>query len=485
MDNIPLTTNCPGPRPTLDRRDFLERGGLGLGSIALASLLARDGLANSPGQSTPGNPLAARAADTNPPATSVIFLFMAGGPSQVETFDPKPDLTRLHGQPVPASLGQVQTQQANEKSLLLGVKRRFRPNGESGLVMSDLFPHLSTCADDLSVVRSMHAESIVHSAALYQMNSGRTLMGHPTIGAWLTYGLGSESDNLPSYVVMLDPDGTLVGGPPCWGAGYFPPIYQGTLFRPEQPAILNLRPAAGRSIARQQRNLDLLRQLNQINRRPADPILETRAATYELAFRMQKHAPEAVDISRETAETQKLYGVDRVQTSEFGRRCLLARRLVERGVRFVQLYSGGGPGNMTWDGHGDIEENHLRMAGQVDQPITGLLKDLKRRGLLDSTLVIWGGEFGRTPMSQGKTGRDHSPFGFSIWMAGAGIKGGRMVGATDEIGLRAVEKPYHVRDLHATILDRVGRDQDALTYLHNGREERLTDIGGRVISELL
>jgi len=480
MHNTRFTACCPGTRPALDRRDFLERGGLGLGSIALASLLARDGLAEST-----GNPLAARPADVSPPATSVIFLFMTGGPSQVETFDPKPDLNRLHGQPVPDSLGKVQTQQANEKSLLLGVKRRFRPNGASGLVMSDLFPHLATCADDLSVVRSMHADSIVHSAALYQMNSGRTLMGHPTIGAWLSYGLGSESDNLPSYVVMLDPDGALVGGPPCWGAGYFPPIYQGTLFRPEAPAILNLRPSGGRTIARQQRNLDLLRQLNQLNRRPADPVLETRAATYELAFRMQKHAPEAVDISRETARTRRLYGVDRAETSEFGRRCLLARRLVERGVRFVQLYSGGGPGNMTWDGHGDIEENHLRMAGQVDQPIAGLLKDLKRRGLLETTLVIWGGEFGRTPMSQGKTGRDHSPFGFSIWMAGAGIQGGRMVGATDEIGLRAVEKPYHVRDLHATILDRVGLDQDALTYLHNGRDERLTDIGGRVISELL
>ncbi len=485
MHDTRLTASCPGPRPAVDRRDFLEQSGLGFGSIALASLMARDTLGN-PGTGSPqGNPLAARSADVSPPATSVIFLFMTGGPSQVETFDPKPDLTRLHGQPVPASLGKVQTQQASEKSLLLGVKRKFRPHGDSGLVMSDLFPHLSTCADDLSVVRSLHADSIVHSAALYQMNSGRTLMGHPTVGAWLTYGLGSESDNLPSYVVMLDPDGALVGGPPCWGAGYFPPIYQGTLFRPQAPPILNLRPSGGRTIARQQRNLDLLRQLNQINRRPADPVLEARAATYELAFRMQKHAPEAVDISRETSETQKLYGVDRDQTSEFGRRCLLARRLVERGVRFVQLYSGGGPGNMTWDGHGDIEENHLRMAGQVDQPITGLLKDLKRRGLLETTLVIWGGEFGRTPMSQGKTGRDHSPFGFSIWMAGAGIKGGRMVGATDEIGLRAVENPYHVRDLHATILDRVGLDQDALTYLHNGREERLTDIGGQVISELL
>ena len=480
-----MNHTCPGQSAASNRRDFLQRGGLGFGSLALASLLARDGLTAPDAATAPANPLAARAADVEPPATSVIFLFMAGGPSQVETFDPKPELNRLHGQPVPASFGKVQTQQASEKSLLLGSKRTFRPCGESGLVMSDLFPYLAGCADDLSVVRSIHAESIVHSAALYQMNTGRTLMGHPSMGAWITYGLGSESDNLPSYIVMLDPDGTLVGGPPCWGSGYFPPIYQGTLFRPGRVPILNLKPTGNRDISRQRRNLQLLRQLNSLRRSPGDDILEARAASYELAFRMQRHAPEAVDLSRETRETQSLYGVDRAETEEFGRRCLLARRLVERGVRFVQLYSGGGPGNMTWDGHGDIEENHHRLAGQVDQPIAGLLKDLKRRGLLERTLIVWGGEFGRTPMSQGKTGRDHSPFGFSIWMAGAGIQGGRMIGATDDIGLRAVERPYHVRDLHATILDRLGLDQDALTFLHNGREERLTDIGGHTIRELL
>ncbi len=479
---IPIRPTSFGPRFPISRRDFLLQEGLGFGAIALGSLLARDGLADG---TAPSNPLSARPAAVEPPATSVIFLFMAGGPSQVETFDPKPELNRLQGNPVPASFGKVQTQQADEKSLLLGSKRTFRPCGESGLVMSDLFPHLAGCADDLSVVRSIHADSIVHSAALYQMNTGRILMGHPSIGAWATYGLGSESDNLPSYIVMLDPDGTLVGGPPCWGAGFFPPIYQGTLFRPEAPPILNLKPSKGRTLDRQQRNLQLLRELNRINRRPIDTVLEARAATYELAFRMQRHAPEAVDLSRETAETRQLYGIGRPETEEFGRRCLLARRLVERGVRFVQLYSGGGPGNMTWDGHSDIEENHQRMAGQVDAPIAGLLKDLKRRGMLDRTLIVWGGEFGRTPMSQGKTGRDHSPFGFSMWLAGAGLKGGRMVGATDEIGLRAVEQPYHVRDLHATILDRLGLDHDALTHRHNGREERLTDIGGRVISELL
>jgi hypothetical protein len=474
------TALCPGPLPTWDRREFLTRGGLGFGSLALASLLNQDATASE----SSANPLAARQPHFSPQATSVIFLFMAGGPSQVDTFDPKSLLQKLHGQPTPASFGPVRTQQVTEKALLLGSKRSFRPHGESGLVMSDLFPHLAECADTISVVRSMHADSIVHSAALYQMNSGRTLMGHPSLGAWLTYGLGSESENLPSYVVMLDPDGGLVGGPPCWGAGYFTPEYQGTLLRASGPPILNLMPT-GRTPVRQKRAFDLLQRLNRLNRDDHDPVLEARAATYELAFRMQSHAPEAVDLSLETQETQSLYGIDKQPTAEFGRRCLLARRLVERGVRFVQLYMGGGPGNLTWDGHGDIEENHLRMAGQSDQPVAGLLKDLQRRGLLEQTLVIWGGEFGRTPMSQGKTGRDHSPFGFSMWLAGGGIQGGRTVGATDEIGLRAIERPYHVRDLHATILRQLGLDQDELTVLHNGREERLTDTGGEAMQELL
>ena len=482
-----LPASCPSTLTT-DRREFLTRSGLGFGSLALASLLDADSgqQSRAAGPATPvANPLAAQSSHKAAAAKSVIFLFMTGGPSQVETFDPKPMLRTLHGQPVPQSFGRVQTQRVNEKSLLLGSKRTFRHCGESGLVMSDLFPYLSTCADELSVVRSMQADSIVHSAALYQMNTGRTLMGHPSLGAWLAYGLGNPNDNLPAFVVMLDPDGTLVGGPPCWGAGYFPPMYQGTLLRTGQPPILNLRPPTGRTADRQRDVMQLLRQLNGINRDKQDSVLSARAATYELAFRMQSHAPEAIDLSRESAQTQALYGIDRGPTQEFGRRCLLARRLVERGVRFVQLYMGGGPGNLTWDGHGDIEENHLRMAAQSDQPVAGLLKDLKQRGLLDDTLVIWGGEFGRTPMSQGKTGRDHSPFGFSMWLAGGGVQGGRTIGATDDIGLRAVDNRFHVRDLHATILHQLGLDQDLLTVLHQGREERLTDTGGRVMQEIL
>lgn len=470
---------CLGSSLTHDRRRFLSDAALGFGSVAFAALAARDASAAQP------NPLAPRSPHFDAPAKSVIFLFMAGGPSQVETFDPKPLLNQLHGQPLPASFGVIKTQQTTNESLLLGCKRKFAAHGESGQVMSDLFPHLAQAADDLSVVRSLHAESIVHAPALYQMNTGRTLMGHPSLGAWINYGLGSENENLPGYVVMLDPDGTLVGGPPCWGAGYFPPVYQGTLFRPGEVPILNLQPSDARTRHRQRRSLDLLNQLNQRSRQSQDEQLLSRLATYELAFRMQSHAPEAVDLSDETQQTKRIYGMEDPRTVEFGTRCLLARRLIQRGVRFVQLYSGGGPGNLTWDGHNDIEENHLRMASQSDRPIAGLLEDLKRQGMLDETLVIWAGEFGRTPMSQGKTGRDHSPFGFSIWMAGGGIQGGRTVGATDEIGLRSVESPFHVRDLHATILHQLGLDQKQLTFLHNGREEMLTDIGGEVIKELL
>jgi hypothetical protein len=477
---------CPGPLVSGDRRQFLAQAGLGFGSLALASMLAGDSRRPAAAAERGAhNPLAAKPPHFAPQATSVIFLFMAGGPSQMETFDPKPLLNRLHGQPVPESFGKIQTQRTTEASLLLGSQRTFRRQGKSGQLMSDLFPHLATQADEIAIVRSLHADSIVHAPALYQMNSGRTLMGHPSLGSWLLYGLGSENENLPAYVVMLDPDGTTVGGPPCWGAGYFSPVYQGTLFRPGKTPIIDLNPADGRSRLRQRQGLDLLKSLNGLRREPGDEQLLSRLATYELAFRMQTQAPEAIDLEQETAQTHQLYGADCEPTAEFGRRCLMARRLVERGVRFVQLYSGGGPGNMTWDGHGDIEENHLRMAGQTDQPVAGLLKDLKQRGLLDSTLVIWAGEFGRTPMSQGKTGRDHSPFGFSLWMAGGGIQGGRSVGATDDIGLRAVERPIHVRDFHATILHQLGLDQEELTFLHDGREEKLTDTGGQVIQEIL
>jgi hypothetical protein len=486
---------CSGIPAPCSRREFLFKSGMGFGSVALASLLAEDGLLRKATAevSASGDPLAAKAPHFDARAKAVIFLFMTGGPSQVETFDPKPVLNELAGQPLPASFGKVTTQQTTEASKLLGCKRTFQKCGQSGLEISDLFPHLQGCADELAVIRSCHCDSVVHSAAMYQMNTGRILMGHPSLGSWVNYGLGSEGRNLPSYVVMLDPDGTLTGGPPCWGSGYLPPVYQGTLFRSGSTPILNLTSAGGRNRQRQRAGLDLLHELNSVSPLKTgrakgiddDSVLAARAASYELAFRMQQHAPEAVDLSQETEENRRLYGIDRPETEEFGRRCLLARRLVERGVRFVQLYCGGGPGNLTWDAHSEIEENHPRMAGQSDQPVAGLLKDLRRRGLLEETLVIWGGEFGRTPMSQGATGRDHNPFGFSMWLAGAGIRGGQAVGATDEVGLRAVEDRRHVRDLHATMLHLLGLDQYDLSFLHNGREEHLTDIGGQVIEAIL
>ncbi len=477
---------CRGLFPEHSRRHFLSRNAFGLSSVAITSLLAQDHLLPpAAAAASAPNPLAKTPADGQATAKSVIFLFMTGGPSQMETFDPKPELNRLHGQPLPASFGKVTTQQTTEKSLLLGCKQKFRKYGESGLEVSDLFPCLSACVDDLAIIRSCHGDSVVHAPAMYQMNTGRIQMGHPSLGSWVLYGLGSESENLPAFVVMLDPAGPLTGGQPCWGSGFLPPAYQGSLFRSGANPIPNLQSSTGRSPARQRRSLDLLRQLNGAGDNLEPSLAAARAASYELAFRMQSHAPEAVDLSQESAETQRLYGCDREPTREFGKRCLLARRLVERGVRFVQLYHGGGPGNMTWDAHSDIEENHARMAGESDQPIAGLLTDLKRRGLLEETLVICGGEFGRTPMSQGKTGRDHNPFGFTMWMAGGGIRPGQSIGATDEIGLRAVEKPYHVNDLHATVLHLLGLDHWELTYLHNGREERLSDAEGDVIPELV
>jgi len=481
MEIVNLNACCPGPRLATSRREFLAKSGMGLGSIALTSLLAEEGLLKA----ASNHPLAAKKPSRNVPAKSVIFLFMAGGPSQVETFDPKPLLNRLHGQPLPPSFGMVKTQLLTEKALILGCRRSFKKFGEAGVDISDLFPHTAECADDLAVIRSCHADSITHAPAMYQMNTGRVLMGFPSVGSWVTYGMGSESENLPAFVVMTDPDGALTGGTPCWGSGFLPPVYQGTLFHPGPNPIFDLQSASGRSRQRQRRSLDLLQQLNGLQQTAGDSLLEARAASYELAFRMQAHAPEAVDITRETAETRKLYGVDEPRTDEFGRRCLLTRRLIERGVRFVQLYHGGGPGNLTWDAHNNVEENHKRMAGESDKPVAGLLKDLRRRGLLDQTLVIWAGEFGRTPMSQGKYGRDHSPFGFSVWMAGGGVKGGAIVGATDDLGLRATEQPHHVNDLHATILHLLGLDHFGLTYLHNGREERLSEAEGEVIKDVI
>ena len=418
-------------------------------------------------------------------AKSVIFLFMAGGPSQVETFDPKPLLNELHGQPCPKEFGEAKYQFVKEDAKLLGTKRVFRKYGRSGIEVSDLFPYTAECIDDIAVLRSCHGDMVVHSAAQYELFTGRIVPGFPSMGSWTVFGLGSESESLPSYVVMPDPDGALEAGQPMYMHGFLPAVYQPTMFRSGTRPVLNLDLPQGVSLDQRRETLDLIRKLNEQTLAEDEDEFGARIKAYDLAFKMQMEAPEVLDLGNEPQETLDLYGVGVEPTNDYGRRCLLARRLVESGVRFVCVVSGGGPGNLQWDAHKDIEENHLRMASETDKPVAGLLKDLKRRGLLDETLVLWGGEFGRSPEAQGGVGRDHHNLGFSMWMAGGGVKGGQTVGATDAIGLRAIEKPYHFRDIHTTMLHQLGLNQDDLSYLHMGRKERLTQVHGRVISEIV
>ncbi|MCS6849823.1 MAG: DUF1501 domain-containing protein [Gemmataceae bacterium] len=469
----------PDTRPA-SRREFLRRAGMGFGSIALTALLADDGLlADESGQ-----PLAPKKPHFEPRAKRVIFLFMSGGPSHLELFDPKPELQRLHGQRLPESFGPVKTRRGVDKNKLLATRRTFRKHGEAGIEMSDWLPHLATCADDLCVLRGCYGDSVTHPESVYLMNTGSILMGRPSLGAWVSYGLGTENQNMPAFVVLPDPGGWVKGGAPAWGNGFLPAAFQGTVVRGGPAPVLHVNNPVGVTADQQRRTLDLVRQLNDEHRRGRedDTELSARIAAYELAFRMQAHAPEVVDISGESAATRKLYGLDEKMTAEFGLRCLLARRMVERGVRFVQVYCGDTTG---WDAHSDIEGNHGRLCAQSDRPIAGLLKDLKSRGLLDDTLVIWGGEFGRTPMSEGSSGRDHNPYGFTVWLAGGGIKGGQVIGSTDAVGLRAEEDKAHVHDIHATILHLLGFNHKRLTFRHNGRNERLTDNAGEVIDKAL
>jgi hypothetical protein len=463
------------PRVT-NRRQFLLQAGGGCGALALHWLLARDGHA-APAQKVV-NPLAAKPPHFAAKAKRVIFLFMVGGPSHIDLFDPKPELTKQHGKPLPESFGRPISQFTKGDTPLLASTRAFKKHGQSGLDVSDLMPHLAECVDDIAFLKSCWCTSTVHAPAMYELHSGRTLMGFPSLGSWVTYGLGSASDNLPAYCVLLQPEGTPEGGAPCWGSGFLPAVYQGTLLRKGASPILNLKPPETVSGEQQRRTLDLVQKMNEVDLDPEDTELSARIASYELAFRMQRHAPEAVDLSKETAATKAAYGLDDKRTAEFGTRCLLARRLVERGVRFVQLYSGGGPVSVQWDAHDDINANHEKMCGYVDQPIAALLKDLKQRGLLNDTLVVWASEFGRTPHSQGGKGRDHNPYGYTMWLAGGGVKGGQAIGATDEFGLRAVKDKISVNDFHATILHLLGLDHERLTFRHSSRDERLTDVGG-------
>jgi hypothetical protein len=466
---------------SVDRRAFLAQAGNGFGLLALSWLMGRE---SAGGPSGLVNPLAPRPPHFPPRAERVISLFMHGGPSHLETFDPKPELQRLAGRPLPESFGPVQTRRKVAHNPLLGTLRTFRKCGQSGLEISDFLPCLAQCADDLAVIRSCWADSVNHPQAVYQMNTGSILMGKPSLGSWVSYGLGTENQDLPAFVVLPDPGGGIKGGPPSYGAGFLPALYQGTPVRSGPDPVLDLRPPAGVDGDDQRRALGLIRELNDLHlqARPEDQELAARIASYELAFRMQSAAPEAIDLARESEETRELYGLDDPRTAEFGSRCLLARRLVERGVRFVQVFSGDVNG---WDAHDDVEKNHATMCARTDRPVAALLRDLKRRGLFDSTLVIWGGEFGRMPMSESGKGRDHNPHGFSVWLAGAGIKGGTVHGATDDVGLRAAVDRVHVHDLHATILHLLGLSHTRLTFPRNGREERLTDTSGKVITSIL
>jgi len=474
----PLPAKLAHHWPCTSRRQFFQRAGSGLAGIALAGLLKDEGLFAAPS----AGPLEPKPGHHRATAKSVIWLFMEGGPSHLDLFDPKPKLNELSGQPMPESFGRPITAMGTAGNTILGTKRTFKQHGQSGIWVSDWYPHIARHVDDMTVIRSCWADGLNHVGSVCQMNTGSILAGRPSMGAWVTYGLGAMNRNLPSFVILLD-DREPVGGPKNWSSGFLPATFQGTQFRQGDTPILHLKAPNGTTAEQQRSKLDFLKQLNEQydTAHAGDSELEARIDTYELAYQMQAAAPEAVDSSGESEATRRLYGLDDEHTEPFGRNCLLARRLVERGVRFVELYAGSGSG---WDAHSNIEGNHSKRCYASDKPIAGLLADLKARGLLDETLVVWGGEFGRTPFNEKGDGRDHNPWGFTMFMAGGGVKGGQYVGATDEIGLRAVERPCHAHDIHASILHLMGMDHIRLTYMHNGRAERPTIVGGTVIREL-
>ena len=480
------------------RRLFLQSAAGSIGSLALSSLLSQDGLLAA--ESVPADPLAPHAPHFAPKAKACIFLFMEGAPSQLDLFDPKPKLNELHGQKLPESMTKnvrfafIQ----KETAVLMGSNRKWQKYGECGMDLSDRLPHLSTCVDDIAFIRSMHTEAFNHHPGQLLMLTGATAFGRPSMGCWMSYGLGSESKDLPSYVVLNSGRGTS-GGASLWSSGFLPTTYQGVLFRNQGEPVLNLDNPPGLTAEMQRLGLDALRDLNQHRLAEVhDPEIATRIASYELAYRMQTAAPQLIDFSDETPETLEAYGVNRTEGklkggrgggagtfASYSRNCLLARRLVERGVRFVNLF------HASWDHHSDIDRELEFNAMMADQPVAALLKDLKQRGMLDSTLVIWGAEFGRTPLGENRaardsnTGRDHHPFAFSLWMAGGGVKGGQIIGETDEIGWNVIKDPIHVNDLQATILRLFGMDHLRLTYRFKGRDFRLTDVGGKVVPQLI
>ena len=478
------------------RREFLMRSGGGMAGVALATMMHRDGVfaagpdfaAAQCNTQFPGD-FAPKLPDFAPRATNVISLFMSGGPSQIDTFDYKPALTKYAGQPLEDLIGEKFAVRQGMPGPLMPSPFEFKQHGHSGMWVSEIFPHLAKHVDEMAFIKSLYGTSNDHIQATYEMQTGQIRMGFPSVGCWVTYGLGSESSNLPAVVVMNDYRGGPLGGPNDWGAGFMPASYQGTLFRSSGDPIVDLELPQGMTEAQQRSRLDVLARLNQMDmeKYPGNSELAARISSYELAYRMQGCAPEAIDLSSESEATKKLYGLDQAVTEPFGKQCLMARRLVERGVRFVQLFMGGvGVQNTdTWDAHSNLVENHTLHAAESDLPIAGLLTDLKARGLLDTTLILWHGEFGRMPISQRGVGRDHNPGTQTAWMAGAGIQGGQAIGASDEWGYKALEQPISAHDMHATILHLLGLDHEKLTYRYSGRDYRLSDIEGKPIPQII
>jgi hypothetical protein len=468
---------------------MLAGTGAGFGMFALRAMMGSDAARAAEA----GVPLA-EAAKHLPPsphfaakAKAVIFLFMYGGPSHLDLFDPKPMLEKYAGKAIPVYRPEDAFMAGKTKNAAMPSPYAFKKYGAAGIDISEKYPEVAKLADELAVIRSMHCESNNHGPALFQMQSGSRFAGRPSMGSWVTYGLGSENQNLPSFVVLMDHQGAPVNGAMNWSNGFMPASYQGVPFRTGATPIAYLNPPAGVSDAQQRARLELLNKWNRqhLAENPGESALEARIASYELAYHMQSHAAEAVDLSGESEATRRLYGLDNKVTAHFGRNCLLARRLVERGVRFVQLYSGGNEGPKAWDAHDDLKKNHDLHCAETDVPIAGLLRDLKSRGMLDSTLVIWGGEFGRTPTAESGKGRDHHARAFTTWLAGGGVKGGVVHGVTDDFGYNVVENPVSVPDLHATALHLLGLDHKRLTYPFMGRDFRLTDVSGEVVKTIL
>ena len=465
----------------LSRREMLTECATGFGMFALSALLTDPAFGATPARSDSLNPLAPKPSHFPAKAKSVIFLYMDGGPSQVDTFDPKPRLIKEHGQPIKMK---VPPTQFDNVGTVLKSPWEFKQYGKSGIPVSDLFPNVATCVDDMAIIRSMTSDFSEHTNANYFLHSGIGSQGRPSMGAWATYGLGSACQNLPGFIVLnsgLIPP----GGLDCFTSGFLPASYQGSLFRSGASPVADLQPSAA-DTKRQQDQFALMRKLDRsvVERMGESDKLEASIANYELAYKMQTAVPDLMDFRTESEATKKMYGLDNPVTQTYGQQCLVARRLVERGVRFIELLCPS-VGTDRWDQHGDLRLGHERNSVAVDKPIAGLLKDLKSRGLLDSTLVVWGGEFGRTPMAQGSDGRDHNPFGFTVWVAGGGVKGGTIFGATDDYGYYAEQNKVDIHDMHATMLHLMGMDHKKLTYRFSGRDMRLTDVSGEIIKDII